>query len=122
MERNRWKLIAGGAALVGIAAGGIAGTAGDGVDLNDRRAGIALVQPASVSSPSTTAPAPATSSTTTSAWPAPAAAPGASPHDSPGHHSPDSAVSPDDPGRAGPPAPAGHHTPGHHTPDAPGDD
>jgi hypothetical protein len=44
MELNRWKLIAGGAALVGIAAGGInAATADDGLELNDRQGQIVLV-------------------------------------------------------------------------------
>jgi len=42
MELTRWKLIAGGAALVGVAAGGIAATADDGIDLNDRRGVIEL--------------------------------------------------------------------------------
>jgi hypothetical protein len=38
MELNRWKLIAGGAALVGVAVGGVAAAADtdDGFDLNDR--------------------------------------------------------------------------------------
>ena len=43
MELNRWKLIAGGAALVGMAAGGIgAANADDGIELNDRRGEIVL--------------------------------------------------------------------------------
>ncbi len=43
MELNRWKLIAGGAALAGMAAGGIgAATADDGIELNDRRGEIVL--------------------------------------------------------------------------------
>jgi hypothetical protein len=43
MELNRWILIAGGAALVGMAAGGIsAATADDGIELNDRRGEIVL--------------------------------------------------------------------------------
>jgi hypothetical protein len=39
MELNRWKLIAGGAALVGVAVGGAAASANsdDGFDLNDRK-------------------------------------------------------------------------------------
>ena len=45
MELNRWKLMAGGAALIGVAAGGVtAATADDGIDLNDRRGEIVLIQ------------------------------------------------------------------------------
>ena len=43
MERNRWKLIAGGAALLGVTAGAITAAADDGgFGLNDRRAAIDL--------------------------------------------------------------------------------
>ncbi len=46
MEINRWKLIAGGAALVGVVAGGVA-LADDGPpNLNDRRPGVTLSESA----------------------------------------------------------------------------
>ena len=38
MEPNRWKLIAGGAALIGVTVGGVAAAdSDDGIELNDRR-------------------------------------------------------------------------------------
>ena len=47
MELSRWKVIAGGAALAGIAAGGVIGAnADDGIDLNDRRPAISLADDA----------------------------------------------------------------------------
>lgn len=42
MQLTRWKLIAGGAALVGVTAGGVAAASDDGFDLNDRRGAIEL--------------------------------------------------------------------------------
>ena len=42
MQLTRWKLIAGGAALIGATAGGIAAANDDGFDLNDRRGSIEL--------------------------------------------------------------------------------
>jgi hypothetical protein len=42
MQLTRWKLIAGGAALVGVTAGGIAAASDDGFDLNDRSGAIEL--------------------------------------------------------------------------------
>lgn len=43
MEFTRWKVLAGGVALAGIAAGGTAAVAADdGIDLNDRRPALSL--------------------------------------------------------------------------------
>jgi hypothetical protein len=45
MDPRQWKLIAGGAALAGIAAGGIAGASSGPLGLNDSRPVIALSEP-----------------------------------------------------------------------------
>jgi hypothetical protein len=47
MELARWKVIAGGACLLGVVAGGIAAADDAGIDLNDRRAPVALSDAAS---------------------------------------------------------------------------
>jgi hypothetical protein len=119
MNLDRWKLIAGGAALVGVTAGGIvgAGAGDDGPELKDRRAAIEVVDdrndagqpgdgsPESVDSPNASVQESAESpfdSPGDPGWADPSPESADSPNESPGDSAESPFDSPGDPGWADP--------------------